>query len=172
AVGRLAHRLLQALPDLPAAERAAAATRHMAVHGAKLEPDHQATLVRNVLAVLDDPEIQPLFGPGSRAEVGVAGRATLPDGRPIEIAGQIDRIGVTEDAVLIADFKTGRPHAADTIPQSFVAQLALYRAAVAPLYPGKPVRAYLVWTAGPTVMEIPGRRLDAALAELTAAPDD
>ena len=172
AVGRLAHRLLQALPDLPASARGVAAARYLASHGAALDAERQASLVREVLGVLDDPTLHPLFGAGSRAEVGIAGRAVLADGRPIDIAGQIDRIGVTGDAVFIADFKTGRPHAADDLPQSYVAQLALYRAAVGPLYPGKRVRAFLVWTAGPTVVELPPARLDAALHELTGPPED
>jgi ATP-dependent helicase/nuclease subunit A len=56
------------------------------------------------------------------------------------------------------------------VPPTYVAQLALYRAAVAPLYPGKSVRALLVWTSGPTVLELPPARLDAAMAELAPAP--
>ena len=49
-------------------------------------------------------------------------------------------------------------------PPTYLAQLALYRAAVLPLYPGKPVRAFLVWTSGPGVVEIAPAALDAALA--------
>ena len=45
-------------------------------------------------------------------------------------------------------------------------QLALYRALVAPLYPGRRVRCILVWTAGPSISEIPPEALDAALARL------
>ena len=172
AVGRFAHRLLQVLPDIPTLTREAAATRYLALHGSALDGERQASLVREVLGVLDDPVLHPLFGVGSRAEVGIAGRAVLADGRPIEIAGQIDRIGVTDAAVFIADFKTGRPHTADDLPQSYVAQLALYRAAVAPLYPDKAVRAFLVWTAGPSVVELPPVRLDAALHELTGPAED
>ena len=101
--------------------------------------------------------------------MGLAGRAILGDGRTVEITGQIDRISVTDEAVLIADFKTGRPHPLATVPQAYVAQLALYRVAVAPLYPGRPVRAFVVWTSGPSVLELPAERLDGALGELVAA---
>ena len=66
----------------------------------------------------------------------------------------------------IADFKTGRPHDLETVPASTVLQLALYREAVAPLYPGKTVRAFLVWTAGPVVLELPADRLDGAVAKV------
>ena len=82
--------------------------------GAALEPARRDTLQRDILNLLDDPALAPLFGPGSRAEVGIAGRAILADGRPLDITGQIDRVGITDEAVLIADFKTGpRPSAGD-----------------------------------------------------------
>jgi ATP-dependent helicase/nuclease subunit A len=45
-----------------------------------------------------------------------------------------------------------------------IAQLALYRAAVAPLYPDRPVRAFLVWLGAAEVIEIPSTTLDDALA--------
>ena len=46
-------------------------------------------------------------------------------------------------------------------------QLALYRAVLMRLYPDRPVRAALVWTDIPGLMEIPAEALDAALAGLT-----
>ena len=62
---------------------------------------------------------------------------------------------------MIVDFKLGekpeRPAAAH------VAQLALYRAALQPLYSGAKIRAALVYLDGPTLTEISGEALDAAL---------
>ena len=57
---------------------------------------------------------------------------------------------MTADAVLIADYKTNRPapRRPEDAPAAYVAQLALYRAVLAKLYPGRAVRAALVWTAG------------------------
>ena len=55
------------------------------------------------------------------------------------------------------------------MPQ-YVAQLALYRAVLARLYPDKPVQAALLWTDTPMLMEIPAAALDAAIpAILTPA---
>ena len=42
-------------------------------------------------------------------------------------------------------------------------QLAAYRAALRQIYPDRPLRAALVWTEGPTIMEIPEALLDEAL---------
>jgi ATP-dependent helicase/nuclease subunit A len=72
---------------------------------------------------------------------------------------------VSSDAVLIADFKTDRgpPTRIEDVPQSYVRQLALYRAVLARLYGDRPIRAALVFTEIPVLMEIPPELLDAAL---------
>ena len=90
------------------------------------------------------------------------------------MSGQIDRLVVTPDEVLIADYKTNRP-APKSLDEAkkrhadYVRQLALYRAVLMRLYPGRPVRAALLWTDTPDLMEIPAADLDAALAILTSA---
>ena len=87
------------------------------------------------------------------------------------MAGQIDRLAVTADAVLIADYKTNRPppRRIDDVPVAYVTQLALYRAVLARLYPGKTIRAALIWTEVPGLMELSAEMLDLALASLKAA---
>ena len=74
------------------------------------------------------------------------------------VAGQVDRLVVTPDEVLIADYKTNRPppNSLDEALEkygSYVKQLALYRAVLKRLYPGRPVRAALMWTETPELME-------------------
>jgi ATP-dependent helicase/nuclease subunit A len=157
--GRLAHRLLQFLPDLPAAVRREAALRDLAAQGFPAERAEK--LVGAVLAILDDPRLAPLFGPHSIAEARIAARIKRPGGGLVAIAGALDRLAETPDGIWLADYKTGAPRA-ESRPV-YVAQLALYRAAVAQLYPGRPVRCFLIHAAGPTVSEIPEGELDAAL---------
>jgi ATP-dependent helicase/nuclease subunit A len=71
--------------------------------------------------------------------------------------------------VLIADYKTNRPapRRVDDVPDAYVTQLALYRAVLSELYPAKPVRAALVWTDVPDLMELSAAALDAALAAVS-----
>ncbi|HEY5963293.1 MAG TPA: PD-(D/E)XK nuclease family protein, partial [Xanthobacteraceae bacterium] len=102
---------------------------------------------------------------GSRAEVSIAGRLR---GRPV--AGQVDRLVVTPDEVLIADYKSNRPppNSLDEALEkygSYVKQLALYRDVLKRLYPGRRVRAALLWTETPELMELPANALDSALDE-------
>jgi ATP-dependent helicase/nuclease subunit A len=78
------------------------------------------------------------------------------------------------DSVLIADYKTNqnaprRLEDAITGYPGYVRQLALYRALLARIYPGRAVRAALVWTEIPNLMEFPAHALDAALAPLASA---
>ncbi len=42
-------------------------------------------------------------------------------------------------------------------------QLALYRAVLTRLYPGKTVRAALIFTQGPALIEVPAAAMDEAL---------
>jgi ATP-dependent helicase/nuclease subunit A len=169
--GRLVHRLLQSLPEIPAAERRAAAAGFAERAGAAFTRDEQDRLVAAVLGILDDARFAPLFAPGSRAEVPIVGR--LPRGGRLDIlvSGQIDRLIITADAVVIADYKTNQivPATAKEAPPAYVEQLALYRAVLSRIYPGRAVRAALVWTQRPALMEFSGVLLDAALGRVTSA---
>lgn len=68
--------------------------------------------------------------------------------------------------MILADYKTGAPVAAAATPKSYLAQMALYRALLAPLWPGKSLRCQLIWTSGPETVELSAAQLDAALARL------
>ena len=75
---------------------------------------------------------------------------------------------MTGETVLIADYKTDRvaPRRLAEVPDAYVAQLALYRAVLARIYPEKTIRAALIFTEGPNVMEVPGAAMEAALAAI------
>ena len=79
--------------------------------------------------------------------------ATLPDGTVV--AGTVDRLLVEEDRVSVVDFKTGKvPEREDAIPADHRAQMAAYIAALRVIFPGRDVRASLLYTAGPTLFEL------------------
>ncbi len=90
------------------------------------------------------------------------------DGRDHAVSGQIDRIGMSDDRVVIVDYKTNRPppRTLDAVPFAYRAQLALYRELLRPLYPGRAVEAALLFTEGPFLMEIPAAVMDEALSAL------
>jgi ATP-dependent helicase/nuclease subunit A len=164
--GRLIHRLLQSLPAVAPQHRAAAAGRFLRRAGEPLSDSDIEAMIAEVSAVLEDGAFAPLFLPGTRAEVPIIGRIVGADGAPIPVSGQIDRLAVTADAVLIGDFKTDRapPRRLQDVAPGYRRQLALYRAVLQRPYPGRAVRAALIWTQTPALMELPAPMLDAAMA--------
>jgi ATP-dependent helicase/nuclease subunit A len=125
----------------------------------------RSRLVQRALEVLALPELAPVFAAGSQAEVSIAG--ALPRlGRPdLIFAGRVDRLAVTAEAVYLVDFKTGEDPA--SAPRAdYIEQLALYRAALAPLYPDRAVNAYLVWIEAGRLTRLSSAALDRALLKL------
>jgi ATP-dependent helicase/nuclease subunit A len=164
--GTLVHRLLQSLPDVAPDRRHTAALTYLARSAGGWTDDERGVLADQLMALIADPRFQAVFAAGSRAEVSIVGRLDLP-GRPL-ISGQIDRLVVTPSEVLIVDYKTNHapPGRAAEAPLGYIRQLALYRAVLQKLYPGRPVRAALLWTETPELMEISAPALDAQLASI------
>ncbi|MFC7395937.1 double-strand break repair helicase AddA [Chelatococcus sp. GCM10030263] len=167
--GEFLHRLLQHLPErLASAEGGIEEiSAILAARAAGLDSGRRAAIVAEALAVLQRPDLAPLFGLGSLAEVPIAGRLII-GGEELPVSGQIDRLAVTDEAVHVADFKTTQwpPTAVETIPRDHLAQLAVYAALLRALYPDRPLKAFLVYTRGPQVFAVPAAVLDAALAAI------
>jgi ATP-dependent helicase/nuclease subunit A len=160
--GLLIHRLLQSLPEVTPGDRDLIGRRYLDVLAADWADADRAALLAEVIGILGDPAFAPVFAPGSRAEVEIAG--TLGESR---LSGRIDRLAVTADRVLLVDYKTNRP-APETpadAPHDYVIQLALYRVILKRLYPNKPLVAAILWTDRPALMEIPSDMLDMAAKE-------
>ena len=149
--GRLIHRLLQSLPERPVGERRAAMAHFLAQPALALDEALQEEIAAEVLGVLEAPAIAHAFGPGSRAEVPLAG--ALGDQA---IAGQVDRLVVGEHEVLVIDYKTNRapPATPDRVPAAYLRQMAAYGALLRQIYPDRRVRCALLWTQGPHLMPL------------------
>ncbi|HTX51457.1 MAG TPA: double-strand break repair helicase AddA [Caulobacteraceae bacterium] len=167
--GDIIHRLLQLLPDVAPAGRANAAARLLA-REFDLTDEQRAEMAGAALAVLDDARFAAIFGPGSRAEIALAGAARrLPGG--VAISGRVDRLLVTDERILVADFKTNRP-APDRIEDAdiaYVRQMAVYWAVLQDIFPDRAVEAALIWTDGPKLMPVPENLLARALDEMAAS---
>jgi ATP-dependent helicase/nuclease subunit A len=162
--GRLLHELLRHLPALPAAERGQAARRFLAEPAYGLTAEEVTQWSEEALAVTAAPDHALLFAQGSRAEVPLIGTIRTPRGS-FTVSGQVDRLAVSDREVLIVDYKTNRPppRAAADVALAYRRQLALYRALLHGIYPGRTVRAFLLWTAAPLLMEIDAETLDKSM---------
>lgn len=149
--GTLIHQLLERLPPVAAAERHSAALRWLERSAGVCVEAERAELADQVCAVLSDARFAPLFGPNSLGEAPLA--ASLADGRVI--AGTVDRLLVEDARVSVIDFKTGRVPASEAeIPAYHREQMAAYAAALQVIFPGREVRAALLYTAGPALFEL------------------
>ena len=106
--GTLVHRLLQSLPDVAVDRRRDAALNFLRRNAGDWTDGEREALATKVLGLIGDVRFAAVFGDGSRAEVPIVGRLERPDGAPVLVSGQIDRLVVTENEVLIVDFKTNQ----------------------------------------------------------------
>jgi ATP-dependent helicase/nuclease subunit A len=164
--GLLVHAMLARLPDIAESDRAGVAQRFLAAR--EVNPAEAELLVAQTLAVISDAAFAKAFAPGSRAEVSLV--ADLPEiGPAARVHGRVDRLAVTEDEVLIVDFKTGKRE--PDVPRLYATQMALYRAAAARIFPGRRIACALVWTEGPALVPLSDELLEAETRRIRSRLD-
>lgn len=162
--GRLVHTLLEYLPDIAKEDRQKAAETLAKHYGRDLRKAHLNSIIDETMAILNNPDYQDLFGEGSKAEVSIIAKITpkKTGSTPILLQGQIDRLVVRENEILIIDYKSNRPSPrnVEDVAEAYQAQLAAYRIALRDIYPNHTLKTALLWTDGPYLMEIPNEMLD------------
>jgi ATP-dependent helicase/nuclease subunit A len=155
--GRLVHALLQSLPEHPASVWEELTRRFLTRRAPGLSVAEQEATLREVLGLLGEAWMQAALGPGSLAEAPLAGEV---NGRLI--AGQVDRLKVEPDRVLVLDYKTNRPppEYVDQVAPLYLRQMAAYRTLLRAAFPGRVVECALVWTYGARFMALPDAVLD------------
>jgi len=168
--GNLIHKLLEILPEFDVEKRAKIAEKILS--GYKMLTQGQSdVIIAEVFAVLNAPEFAPIFAPGSRAEISLAGSAKgLPD--HLYLNAQIDRISVTENKVFIVDYKSNRPppKTQEGVADIYWGQMAAYRELAREIYPNHEIVCGLLWTDGPRLMILDDERLDMALTQIASLP--
>lgn len=166
--GRIVHRLLELLPNMPQDQRDAAIDRYLGTSLPQAFRSRQVSLASEVREILAREEFAPLLASSSRAEVPVVGTLTTSGGEEISVSGQIDRLVDMGDHILIVDYKTNVsvPSSPENVPAEYLAQLAVYRELLKPVFPGKTVSAALLWTSAPKLMVLPEELLDETFRHL------
>ncbi|MDB4219586.1 double-strand break repair helicase AddA [Emcibacteraceae bacterium] len=155
--GLLIHKLLEVLPEREVVIRDELARQYLRQDVHELSEHDVEIILEEVFAILDSKYLKELFGPGSRSEVPMVGQV---DG--FSLSGQVDRMVVSDNEVLIIDYKTNRPppRGVENIPRIYVKQMAAYRAVIKEIYPEHNVKTYLLWTDVTRLMEIPEEMLN------------
>ncbi|MBE6451192.1 MAG: double-strand break repair helicase AddA [Alphaproteobacteria bacterium] len=150
--GVLIHSLLQYLPvDCSLEDKIKAIDVYLEKNSDKLNKSSLLQIRKEIITLLTKPEFEEIFSKFSRAEVPIAGEI---DDKII--SAQIDRLVITDNKVIIVDFKTNRP-AADNIssvPQVYLKQLDIYKQLMEKIYPQKIVETYILWTNTANLMKI------------------
>lgn len=149
--GNITHALLQFLPDIPETERKESAQKWLSQPGHDLSPAIQESILDEVIAIVNNPSLSPLFGRGSQAETPVTG---VMDGKVL--SGQIDRLLITDQEIRIIDYKSNRPSPdnVENVPSLYKRQLEAYAKALESIYPGRQVKKYILWTDSAILMEL------------------
>jgi ATP-dependent helicase/nuclease subunit A len=155
--GRMIHALMQHLPEYDAAERRMRAQAFLGRPGQGLSAEEQAATLEEVLGILEHPQLAEAFAPGSLAEAPIAG---VVGG--VKLVGQVDRLSVRPERVIVLDYKTNRPppEALEGVQPLYLRQMAAYRALLRQIWPDRPVECWLVWTWTARAMLLPDPLLD------------
>ncbi|MBE0578079.1 double-strand break repair helicase AddA [Devosia sp.] len=131
-------------------------------------PASHAALGAKAISILTRPELAALFGPGSRAEVPFLVDA-VRDGEDIRLAGRIDRLVIDESGVMVVDYKSDAsvPGGPGDVPGNYLTQLGLYALVAGQLFPGRTVRAGILWTRLESLMFLPSDKLAAGARGFT-----
>lgn len=163
--GIVVHKILEILPQIAPEKRASALAAALARPALDLDAPRQKELAQEIMAVMTHAAFAPIFGAGSRAEVPVVGLVgeTVSDKKTAQaLSGQIDRLLVRDDEILIVDYKTNRPppSRAEDVPALYLKQMAAYVSLLRRVYPDRAVRCALLWTDGPRLMPLPEAMLE------------
>ena len=161
------HALLQHLGRLDAAIWPEVASKALAA----LLPDsptEHTRIAAKAISILNRPALATVFGPASRAEVPFLVDAKRDD-QPIRLTGRIDRLVIDESGVLVVDYKSDAsvPGGPGDVPGNYLTQLGLYALVAGQLFPGRTVRAAILWTRLESLMFLPSEKLAAGARGFT-----
>jgi len=149
--GKIIHKILQFMPSVKDDKRESLIDKFLARQVLDFDDKEKNKIKTEVLSLLENPVFAPLFSQNSVAEVSLMGVV----GEHI-ISGQIDRLVVCEDKVMIVDYKTNRPAAKnlEEVPEAYIKQMKSYKQLICEIYPNKKVEAFILWTNTAKIMKL------------------
>ena len=167
--GTRLHLLLEHLPGVPRDQWPDLARAALSGgEGGLPDAVELADLLAEASEVIDAPDLSQVMDPPAGAVVLREVELTAPLPGLGTLHGTIDRLIVTDAEVLAVDYKSNSvvPTAPDDTPEGILRQMAAYRAALRQIYPDRPLRCAVLWTAIRTLMDLPDPLLDRALPAL------
>ncbi|WP_455477796.1 double-strand break repair helicase AddA [Bartonella sp. B10] len=164
--GYFVHQLLQHLPNCPPNKRKDYARHYLNTKASHWHENQKENAIHHVWQILDNSYLKPLFSDLSRAEVSLMGIVKVR-GKEQIVSGQIDRLYITKNSVIFADFKTGTmPEDETIIAQHYLLQMALYRKLLQTIHPNKDVQALLIYSKEAKFFKLTPEKLDTLIDEI------
>ncbi|UNE55616.1 double-strand break repair helicase AddA [Bartonella machadoae] len=164
--GHVVHKLLQYLPNFSPEKRRDYAQHYLNTKVSHWHETQREKALRHVWQILEHSYLKPLFSVDSRAEVPLMGIVKIR-GKEQAISGQIDRLYITQNSIIFADFKTGTPPEDESaIASHYLLQMALYRKLLQAIHPEKEIQALLVYSKEVKIFKLPPEKLEALLNEI------
>ena len=155
--GVLLHSLFQRLPAIDKEQRAEVADHWLEKNKGFTDDQARQEMIETTLAVMDDQRWSDLFAQDSLAEAPIAAVV----GEQV-ISGTVDRLMIGDHQIVVVDFKTGRkvPETAEQVPIAYLRQMAAYVAALGKIFSDRPVKAALLYSHGPKILELPAEIME------------
>lgn len=149
--GTIIHKLLQFIPDIDKNKQSEAITKYLKNIAPDFSEEERHNISNDVISLINNPDFGIVFGPNSQAEVPIMGEINEKI-----ISGQIDRLIITDEKVIVVDYKTNRytPQTIAEVPQIYLLQLSAYKALLQKIYPQKEIETYILWTNNAFMMKI------------------
>ncbi|MFD0982281.1 double-strand break repair helicase AddA [Tropicimonas aquimaris] len=159
--GTRIHLLLEHLAPCPPADRPALAS---ALLGPEVSDPEHSELLRESLRILEEPDLEFLFAPGTLAEVPLS--ASLPELGGRRIHGTIDRLVIGAGHVLAVDFKTNAlvPDVAEQTPLGLLRQMGCYAFGLKQVFPEHEIRTAILWTRSARLVHLPAALVHEAVS--------
>ncbi|MFN7039187.1 MAG: double-strand break repair helicase AddA [Alphaproteobacteria bacterium] len=156
--GSIIHKLLEYLPLIKTTQFESAAKDFLLKHSSEFNTSEIEKIIATCGHLLRDEEFKKIYSNNSKAEVPITG--VIKD--KYLVSGQIDRLVIDDEKVLIVDYKTTNnvPNSPENTPQNYLKQMAAYRYLLKEIYPKKQVNCALIWTSIPYMMNLPNELLD------------
>ncbi|GAA5104473.1 double-strand break repair helicase AddA [Bartonella jaculi] len=164
--GNIVHRLLQYLPNCAPEKRRNYARNYLNTKASHWHESQREDALQHVWQILNHSYLKPLFSDHSRAEVSLMGIIKIR-GKERALSGQIDRLSITQNSIIFADFKTGIPPENEAaIAPRYLLQMALYRKLLQTIHPDKDVQALLIYSKETKIFKLSPEKLEAILDEV------
>lgn len=147
--GIVIHKLLQYISKIDNKNKESAAILFLQKELPEFSEKEHANICKEILSLCE--KHKNIFSKNSYAEVPVIGEV---NGKII--SSKIDRLVVSDDKVIIVDYKTNRPAAKtiDEVPYIYINQLNTYKELVKRIYPDKQIETFLLWTNTCNMMKV------------------